>query len=290
MELRYVGRVQVRRVLPRRRPDSHKGENGRVLVVGGSSRYVGAPALAALAALRSGVDLVTVASPEDTARLINTFSPDLITLKLPCRDLGPEVLPHLLPELERCDALIVGPGLGGREETGEAVLSLLEEVRSRHPSLSVLLDADALKAVRGRRMEGMRTVLTPHAGEFRALTGREVPGELRGRAEVVSEEARRLGCVILLKGRVDVISSPQGEVLLNRTGNPGMTVGGTGDVLSGVVGGLMAQGLGTFEAAWAGAYVNGAAGDLCLEEKGYGFTASDLIGKLPYVFKALRRG
>jgi hydroxyethylthiazole kinase-like uncharacterized protein yjeF len=177
----------------------------------------------------------------------------------------------------------------GGKKRGEAVLSLLREVRSKHPSLPVLLDADALKAVRGRRMEGMRVVLTPHAGEFKEVTGRGVPEELRGRAEVVSEEARRLGGVILLKGRVDVISSPEGEILLNRTGNPGMTVGGTGDVLSGVVGGLLAQGLGTFEAAWAGAYVNGVAGDLCLEERGYGFTASDLIDKLPHVFKALRR-
>jgi NAD(P)H-hydrate epimerase len=289
MDLKYVERTQVRRILPKRRPDSHKGDNGRVLVVGGGSKYVGAPALAALSALRSGVDLATVASPEETAKLINTFSPDLITLKLPCQDLVPEALSPLLPELDRCDALIVGPGLGGREETGEAVLSLLREVRSKHPSLPVLLDADALEAVRGRKMEGMRVVLTPHAGEFKEVTGRGVPEELRGKAEVVSEEARRLGCVILLKGRIDVISSPEGEILLNRTGNPGMTVGGTGDVLSGVVGGLLAQGLGTFEAAWAGAYVNGVAGDLCLEERGYGFTASDLIEKLPHVFKALRR-
>ncbi len=290
MALRYVSRERVRRVLPRRRPDSHKGENGRVLVVGGSSRYVGAPALAALSALRSGADLATVASPRETARLINTFSPDLITLKLPCEDLVPAALPHLLPELERCEALIVGPGLGGLEETKKAVVSLLEEVGRRRPSLPVLLDADALKAVGGRKLEGRSMVLTPHAGEFRAVTGREAPAGLEERAGVVAEEARKLGCVILLKGRIDVISSPAGEVLLNRTGNPGMTVGGTGDVLSGVVGGLMAQGLGPFEAAWAGAYVNGLAGDLCLREKGYGFTASDLIGKLPYVFKALREG
>ena len=286
MGLRYVGRPQVRRVLPRRRPDSHKGENGRVLVVGGSLRYVGAPALTALSALRSGVDLVTVASPEETAKLINTFSPDLITLKLPCRELGPEVLPHLLPELERCDSLVVGPGLG--EGTEEAVVALMEETGRKFPSLPVLLDADALRAVRGREWRGRRVVLTPHAGEFRMITGREVPGRLEERVRVVSEEARRLGCVILLKGRVDVISSPRGEVVLNRTGNPGMTVGGTGDVLAGVVGALLAQGLDTFEASWAGAYVNGMAGDLCLREKGYGFTASDLIAKLPYVFKSLR--
>lgn len=290
MTLRYVNRGMVRKVLPRRRPDSHKGENGRVLVVGGSSRYVGAPALAALSALRSGVDLATVASPRETAKLINTFSPDLITLKLPCEDLVPEVLPHLLPELERCEALVVGPGLGGLEETREAVLSLVKEVEERYPSLPILLDADALKAVRGRGLGKTRAVLTPHAGEFKAVTGREVPGEPEGRAKVVSGDARRLECVILLKGRIDVISSPRGEVLLNRTGNPGMTVGGTGDVLSGVVGGLMAQGLGPFEAAWAGAYVNGLAGDLCLREKGYCFTSSDLIDKLPYVFKALREG
>ncbi|MEM2204918.1 MAG: NAD(P)H-hydrate dehydratase [Candidatus Hadarchaeales archaeon] len=290
MVLKYVTKAMVRKVLPHRRPDSHKGENGRVLVVGGSSRYVGAPALAALSALRSGVDLATVASPRETAKLINTFSPDLITVKLPCEDLTPEALPHLFPELEKCDTLILGPGLGGLEETRKAVLSLLEEVRREHPDLPVLLDADALKAVRGKEWRGMKVVLTPHAGEFKAVTEREVPKDLEGRAKTVGEEARRLGCVILLKGRIDLISSPEGKVFLNRTGNPGMTVGGTGDVLSGVVGGLMAQGLSPFEAAWAGAYVNGAAGDLCLREKGYGFTASDLIDKLPLVFKTLREG
>lgn len=283
----YASKKDLSAVLPKRRREAHKGDYGRLLVVGGGSRYVGAPALVGLAALRSGVDLAVIAAPERAAWAINSFSPDLITIKLPCRDLEPTVLPELRNEFERSTAVVVGPGLGTLAKTHDAVIELARMLRQEHPSLPVLFDADGLKALASERSlaQGMPWVLTPHAREFEQLTGADLPSDIKGRAQQARAAARELGCTVLLKAWVDVIASPEGEVSLNRTGNPGMTVGGTGDVLAGIVGGFLAQGAEPFRAAVAGAWACGRAGDLCFREKGYWFLASDLLEKLPGIFK-----
>jgi NAD(P)H-hydrate epimerase len=289
-KLARTGKENVRAVLPKRKPESHKGDFGRLLIVGGGSRYVGAPALVGLAALRSGVDLAIIAAPEKTAWTINSFSPDLITIKLPCRDLEPSALLEILNEMERSTAVVVGPGLGTLAKTRDAVIELARTLREKHPTLPVLFDADGLKALASERglVQGMPWVMTPHAGEFKILTGSDLTSDIRERAEHVKLAAQELGCVILLKGHVDIIASAAGDLKLNYTGNPGMTVGGTGDVLSGIVGAFLAQGTDPFRAAVAGAWVCGRAGDLCLREKGYEFIASDLIEKSPEVFKEVR--
>jgi NAD(P)H-hydrate epimerase len=286
-----AGKRDVRAVLPERRPESHKGDFGRLLIVGGGSRYVGAPALVGMAALRSGVDLAVITAPEKTAWAINSFSPDLITVKLPCSDLEPSALSEILSEVERSTAVVVGPGLGTLAKTRDAVIELARALREKHPTLPVLFDADGLKALASEKSlsRGMPWVMTPHAGEFRILTGSELPSDVEGRAEQVKVAARELGCVILLKAHVDIIASAAGDLKLNHTGNPGMTVGGTGDVLSGIIGAFLAQGADPFRAAAAGAWVCGRAGDLCLREKGYELVASDLIEKLPDVFREVRR-
>jgi NAD(P)H-hydrate epimerase len=164
-------------------------------------------------------------------------------------------------------------------------------VKRDHPELPVLIDADGLKAVASKPELFRNTgwMFTPHAREFEILSGQSLSSDLNVRTGDVGKFAKKIGCTILLKSHVDVVASPQGKVILNSTGNPGMTVGGTGDVLSGIVGAFLAQGANPFKAAAAGAYVCGQAGDLCLEEKGYGFIASDLINKLPVVFKEIRR-
>ena len=285
-----VGKKDVFTVLPKRRREAHKGDYGRLLVVGGGSRYVGAPALAGLAALRSGVDLAIIAAPEKAAWTINSFSPDLITIKLPCRDLEPAALTELQNEFKRSTAVVVGPGLGTLAKTRDAVLELARTLKEGRPNLPALFDADGLKALASERglCQNMPWVLTPHAREFELLTGVDLPPDLNGRVEQVRAAARKLGCALLLKAYVDVIASPQGEVKLNYTGNPGMTVGGTGDVLAGIVGTFLAQGVEPFRAAVAGAWACGRAGDLCLRERGNEFVASDLVGKLPKVFKEVR--
>ncbi|MCS7131793.1 MAG: NAD(P)H-hydrate dehydratase, partial [Hadesarchaea archaeon] len=285
-----AGPGDVLMALPERRPESHKGEHGRLLVVGGGSSYTGAPALVALAALRSGVDLATVAAPAEAATVVSSFSPDLIAAKLPGKDLTPEALPELRRQLERCTAAVIGPGLGLSDATKEAVVELARELAEGHPELPALFDADGLKAIATERklLRNRGWVLTPHAREFELLMGIDLPADVEGRLEQVRAAARELGCVLLLKAHVDVIASPTGEFALNYTGNPGMTVGGTGDVLAGIVGAFLAQRVEPFRAAVAGAFACGRAGDLCKLEKGYEFTASDVVEKLPAVFSEAR--
>lgn len=283
-------KVDVKAVIPRRPPESHKGDFGRLLVVGGGSRYVGAPALVGMAALRVGADLAIIAATERAAWIINSFSPDLITIQLPGQDLEPAALSEIWPELERSTAVVVGPGLGTRPLTRDAVIELARTLRKKYPKLPVLFDANGLKVLASGPdlAEGMPWVMTPHAGEFKIMTGLDLHSDLQKRAEQVRQAAQQFGCTILLTGHVDIIASATGELKLNHTGNPGMTVGGTGDVLAGVVGAFLSQGVEPFKAAVAGAWVTGRAGDLCFKEKGYEFIASDLLDKLPEVFKEVR--
>ena len=289
LKLNHAGKRDVLAVLPKRRPEAHKGEYGRVLVVGGSSRYTGAPALVGLAALRSVVDLAVVAAPAETALVISSFSPDLITIRLPCRDLEPAALPQLREDIKRATAVVIGSGLGTLACTRDAVIELARTLAKTE--LPVLFDADGLKALAAERelLKNPRWVVTPHAKEFEILTGTDLPKDTTARAEEVKKAAKELGCTILLKAHVDIIASPGGKVALNQTGNPGMTVGGTGDVLAGIVGAFLSQGAEPFRASVAGAWACGRAGDLCMKDKGYEFTASDVIEKLPEVFKEARK-
>lgn len=278
----YAGPGDVYLASEMRRLDAHKGECGKVLVIGGSDLYSGAPTLTALAAYRSGVDLVYVAAPERAALTLAGFSPALIALKLRGDFLAPSNQWAIRPLLERVDAVVIGPGLGTREETFEALKALFETIeRARLP---ILVDADAIKAfARFKRRLENPVVFTPHRGEFQILTGKDVPDQLDLVGEAVREEAEALGASFLLKGPVDVISDGF-EVKFNWTGNPGMTVGGTGDVLSGIVAALMAKGFSPFRSAVAGAFVNGAAGDFAYRERGFHLLPTDLLEWIPRVF------
>ena len=229
-----------------------------------------------------------MAAPEAVASIIAGFSPSLITVKLKGRRLAPRNLEEISPFLERVDAVAMGPGLGLHDETAEAANALLAQIEEK--SLPVLLDADALKAfAQVKRKLRTAAVFTPHHGEFKILAGRAAEGGLGEKGETVRAEASRLGATVLLKGHVDVVSDGA-RVRFNRTGNPGMTVGGTGDVLSGVVAGYMSMGVPPFEAAVAGAFVNGAAGDAVRAEKGYHLEPMDLIRKMPTVIEEALAG
>jgi NAD(P)H-hydrate epimerase len=264
------------------RPASaHKGDFGRLLVIGGSEVFSGAPALVSLAALRTGVDIAYLAAPAKTAYAVSSVSPNLITLKLKGDYLSAGNMAALTPYLEMVDAVVMGPGLGLHAETREFVKACVTAIESAGKPL--LLDADGLKAfAEFKRPLKVPLVLTPHAGEYAILAGRKLSESFEERVNQVQETAAELKAVILLKGQVDVICDAK-RVKLNFTGNPGMTVGGTGDVLSGIVGALLAQKADAFEAAVAGAFVNGAAGDFVASEIGYHLVATDLLEWIPRV-------
>ena len=251
--------------------DSHKGDNGEVLVVGGGP-YTGAPTLSALAALRAGADLVRVACPERVAGAVQGFSPNLIVRALPGDRVGPAHVDRVASLAAGNDVVVLGPGLGRGDGTREFVREFLTAFEGR-----AVVDADALRVVPDIDTDA-DLICTPHQGELVGMGGEtaEDPDE---RAELVREFAAEVGHALLVKGAVDVISDGE-DVRLNRTGNPGMTVGGTGDVLAGTVGALAAV-TDPFRAAAVGAYVVGRAGDAAAEANGAGLVATDLPDRLP---------
>jgi len=252
-----------------RDPDSHKGDHGKVLVVGGGP-YTGAPALTAGAALRSGCDLVTVATPESAAETVASYSPNLIVRPLEGDHLGPNHVGRVVELAEGADITVLGPGLGSDGDTLDAVREILPRLDC------AVVDADALREVDAADGD---VIATPHAGELARHV--DVPDGWRERRDVVEEFSREHGIVTLLKGRYDVISDGE-TTRVSRTGTPAMTVGGTGDVLAGVCASLAAR-LDTFDAACVGAFANGRAGEVSADERGNCITATDLTESLPYV-------
>jgi hydroxyethylthiazole kinase-like uncharacterized protein yjeF len=287
----YAGPGDLRLALKPRSAHSHKGENGRLLVVGGSSRYVGAPSLSALAALKVGVDLATVAVPYSITSAVRAYSPDLIVVPLPAEGVfNLACIPAILREAQAADAVVVGMGMGQEEETKAALIDLINKLNETGKPL--VIDADALKALGGIRKELVlkNAVLTPHSGEFLALTGNKLPGEgdvgWEGRLETVKRWAKCLNATILLKSRYDIITDGQ-KFKIKTIGNAGMTAGGTGDVLAGIVGALMSKGESPFRSAVGASFLNSYAGDLLEAEIGQHYTAQDLVDMLPVALKTL---
>jgi NAD(P)H-hydrate epimerase len=256
-----------------RDPTSHKGDNGEVLVVGGGP-YTGAPALAAQAALRGGADLVRVACPAVVAREVQGYSENLIVRPYDGDHLAPPHVDSLADLVADHDTLVLGPGPGDADATLEAVADLLSAFVG-----TAVVDADALQVVPDVDTEAS-LICTPHQGELVQMGG-ETSDDWRERADLVEAFADELGHTLLVKGAYDVISDGE-YTRVGRTGNAGMTVGGTGDVLAGLTGALACtQSPG--HAAAIGAYVNGKAGDAVVDENGYGLVATDLVDELPYV-------
>ena len=259
---------------------SKKGDYGRILIIGGSKDYSGAPTLAALASLRTGADLAIIAAPKSVVDVIRSFSPNLIVRKLGDDYFTSNDLPELKKLAEHCSSIIAGPGLGLEEETKNAILDFMMTVGKDKP---MLIDADALKALSKDPtcLYGYPAVLTPHVGEFEIVTHSIMapPNKLKDRIQDVKNEANRLGLTILLKSHEDIISDGN-RFKINLTGNPGMTTGGTGDILSGIVATLLAWGVNPFRAASAGAFISGSAGDLAVKDMGYHIMATDVIDKI----------
>ncbi|HYB45500.1 MAG TPA: NAD(P)H-hydrate dehydratase [Nitrososphaerales archaeon] len=274
----------VSRAVPPRRKDSHKRMNGTVCVIGGSRLYHGAPFLCASGAMRAGVDLVFIAVPAVIATAVRALSPDFIVVPLPDAKLTRGNVAKLMAWVEKSDAYAVGPGLG--PQNPEELAHCVNELKGKGKGL--VLDADAL---RPRVLESIRntpTVVTPHAGEFERLFGVALPENEEARENLVAEKAKEVGITVLLKGPTDIISDGQ-RLGTNVTHSPAMTVGGTGDVLTGVTAGLIAKGVPGFEAACSAAYINGSAGAEAARELGLHITATDVANRIANVMKRFDR-
>jgi len=271
------------RVIPRRPRTAHKGDFGRILVIGGSSGMHGAPVLAAAAALRSGAGLVTVALPSSIYAAAGAAELRATWIPLPASRHGalePSALPLLLAACGAADVVAVGPGLGSAPETRALLHELVPRIEQ-----PLVLDADGLNAFAGApaHIAGRRktTVLTPHPGELRRLTGNEPGPDDEPRRLAAVDLAMRAGATVILKGHRSVVSNGL-ESHFNATGNPGMATGGAGDVLTGCAAALLAVVPDALLAARVAAFAHGAAGDLAAAELGeIGVTATDLVAKLP---------
>jgi NAD(P)H-hydrate epimerase len=276
--------------LPERRSESHKGDFGHLLVVAGSTGMSGAAVLTARAAVRTGAGLVSMAVPDAIRAECHVGCPEAMTI--PLEDgLGRAALVEvLLAQAARRSALAVGPGLGTAAATTETVRELVKRA-----DVPVVLDADGLNAFAGRidelaaRENGL--VLTPHPGELGRLLGTSSAAVQADRLAAAREAAARSHAVVLLKGHQSLVAEPEGEVAVNPTGNPGLATGGTGDVLTGIVGALLAQGFEPAAAAQLGVFVHGAAGDLAARELGQrSLAAGDVAERLPAAFRWLEGG
>jgi len=279
-------------LLPQRTPTAHKGTFGRVLLVAGSPGVTGAAVLAARASVRAGAGLTTVATPAPVLAIVAAGSIESMTMPVAADEEGrlrPAAVDEILPAAARCTAMAVGPGLGTGGETPEAVRRLVREA-----TLPLVVDADGLNAFAGRpeeiRLRAAPTVLTPHPVELGRLLGTTAAEIDEDRVAAVREAARVTGAVVLLKGHLSLIAAPDGPVAINPTGNAGMASGGSGDVLTGTVAALLAQGLPAWDAACLGAFVHGVAADLIAAERGpEAIPAGDLAASLPAAFAALRK-
>ena len=263
---------------PRKKEASHKGENGRLLVVGGGP-FTGAPAFVGLAAYRIGVDVVHIATPTIAYPVIASFSPNFIVHQLAGSRLLRADIPQIAEIATGMDAVVIGPGLGSSDATLEAVHELIPNI-----SIPIVIDADGITGVSKNLncLKGKKGVITPHAREYKVLSGEKLPDDLTQKTEMVKAFAKRIGFTILLKGPTDIITDGD-RVKFNITHNPSMTVGGTGDSLAGIVGGLLAKHVRPFEAARIAAFTNGYAGNIAFKEKSYGMMTSDLIERIPNV-------
>jgi len=281
--LTYVGPGELSVYYPRPAKKSHKGDNGIVLVIGGGP-YIGAPALSGLAALRTGVDLVYIATPKRSWKSIAAFSPNFIVKDLSADMLTKKDLPLIENLVKKSTAVILGPGLGSHKDTEDAIIPLVQTIlKAKKP---LVIDADALKPV-GEHLTVIKnstTVVTPHVGEFKKLTGITLSQEVDERIRVVNTWAKKLGVTIFLKGYIDVLSDGN-HLKLNKVHNEAMTVGGTGDVLAGIIGALLSKGVEPFNAVRIAAFLNGEAGNEAFQKKSYGLLATDIIEKIPDVLK-----
>lgn len=282
MNYKVLDHQAVLGLLPDRKATSHKGDYGKIMLLCGSRGYTGAAALAAMGSLRAGAGLVYLGVPEciyaiEAAKLLEP-----VVFPLPDLDgmFSDAAIDILSPMLCRMDAVLIGPGIGRSESVGRLLAWLLQNFDA-----PIVLDADGIYLLRDHidilRGRTAPVILTPHEGEFLQLTGQSCSD----RVAAAVAAANDLRSIVVLKGRQTVITDGD-TVYINPTGNPGMAVGGSGDVLAGMITGLLGQGLHPIQAAAAGVWIHGAAGDICAEQIGqYGMLPSDMLDVIPRLLK-----
>lgn len=282
--LTEVKKSDVRELYPVPDKDSHKGENGRVLIVGGSIDYFGAPILAAMGALFGGADLVTLLVPECNFKVSRSYYPDFIVRSFPGERLDARGVEMVATAAIEQDCVVMGPGMGTAVPTLEAVTALIKKIHT-----PLVLDTAIAQVISSQsKRENSRIVVTPHAEEFATIFKKRLPVLLIERVNMVKKLAKEFNVNILLKGPTDLIAAPQnGDYCINQTGNAGLTSGGTGDVLAGLIGRLMAGGLSPYDGARLGTFIVGTAGDELALQKGHAFNATDLAHHLPYTIQGL---
>lgn len=254
---------------------SKKGDNGRILVIGGNETYSGAPALTGMGAVQAGVDLVSILSPEKVSTVIRSYSPEFIVYDYPSPHLTVDSLSREL--IEQNDVIALGPGLGQHSDTKKAVSEVLKLVKQFDKS--IVIDADALKLLNMIDVTP-KTILTPHAGEFATLTDISIPtGHYKffERCELVQEVSRHFPNIWVIKGHWDIVTDQTERLKINKTGTPQMTRGGTGDILAGLIAGFLTQTEIPFYSACIGTYINGRAGELVKKN----FNLSNLLRNVP---------
>jgi NAD(P)H-hydrate epimerase len=280
----------VRSILPHRRPDGHKGTFGTALIVAGSRGFSGAAVLAGRAAVRSGCGLVNLAFPDGIGDIVGSDVIEAVKTPLPqteIQSLSPAGLETLLEASGNAEAIAIGPGIGTDHRTRNLELAFLAEVEK-----PTVIDADGVSNLAGKLALLSRAktplVLTPHPGEFSRLTGLKTEDVNADRVGISRRFATERKVVLVLKGASTVIAAPGGRVFINPTGNSGLAKGGTGDVLTGLIAGLMAQGMSPFDAACAGVFLHGLAADIAVQSlTEYCLAAGDLPDFLPRAFASV---
>ena len=283
--MRFITKSQMK--LPKRRKESHKGENGLVFAVGGSENFVGAVALAGLAALRSGCDLVKIIAPEKVAWAINAYSPDLVTMKLKGSYFKLKHFELIKNSMEKFDVLLIGNGIGLRNGTKKFCKKTIRYIEKLK-----VIDADAIKSISMNDAEN--SIITPHSKELEYFLinsgiNKNIIEKINKEKNIIkkaqlikkiTQKFLNKNNIILLKGRIDAIIS-KNKIFYNNTGNAGMTKGGTGDVLAGLCAGFLAQSKDLLQSAINAAYFNGLIGDILMKKKkGFTYLASDMVEEI----------
>ena len=284
----FVGKGDLIPTLKVRKNDIHKGEFGKMLIIGGSKNYSGAPAYSSMTAINFGIDLAITFVPDIVGDVIRSFSPNLIVRTSSEDWLNLEALQEISPLIEWSDSILIGPGIGLEKETEDLLVKLLEKLKQENKCF--VLDADALKLVKEHidLIKGLPVILTPHEGELKIMTDIELPpyDHIDERGKIIYNLSKKLDVTLLVKGPYDYISD--GNLLkINRTGCPEMSIGGTGDVLAGLCASFMATKNNRFKSACSAAFLNGILGEYCKENIGPRFTPLDMIYNINEAIKRI---